>query len=205
MQWRWETYFFFYTRQTSSLRFGGTFWVLRKESSRVTRWVHSYSAWIEVDPNALSLSRCDLTVAYFDNVTLRDTIDSLGGEVVDFQRRASSIRFTLNVKKCEIMGLNQVSRNMWEGTDFAKFCLEPSMEVANLLGAPLFSEGLNTYLGLQHRTQQILRQRLLLMSAFFLFKYCLTMPKWLHLLRSSPSFESSDLLHDTLQHEIYLQ
>jgi len=49
-------------------------------------------------------------------------------------------------------------------------------------------------------------QRLLLMSgqeAFFLFKNCLTMPKWLHLLRSSPCFESGDLqLHDTFQRDI---
>jgi len=50
-------------------------------------------------PKALSLSRCDLTVAYLDDVTLGDSIDSLGGEVVDFHRRASSIGLTLNVKK----------------------------------------------------------------------------------------------------------
>jgi len=85
---------------------------------------------------ALSLSRCDLTVAYLDDVLLGDSIDTLGGEVVDFQRRASSIGLTLNVKKCKIIGLNRVSRNIWEGTDFAKSFLEPSMETANLLGAP---------------------------------------------------------------------
>jgi len=40
-------------------------------------------------------------------------------------------------------------------------------------------------------------------EAFFLFKNCLTVPKWLHLLRSSPCFACSDLqLHDTLQREI---
>jgi len=112
---------------------------------------------------ALSLSRCDLTVAYLDDVTLGDSIDSLGGEVVDFQGCESSIGLTLNVKKCGIVGLNRVSRNIWEMTDFAKFFLEPSMETANLLGAPLFSEGLYTYLGQQRKTLQILIQRLLLM------------------------------------------
>jgi len=118
-----------------------------------------------------------------------------GGEVVDFQRRAR-VGLTLNVKKCETIGLNRVSRNIWEETDFAKSFLEPSMETANLLGAPLFSEGLNTYLGQQRMTLQIISQKLLLMSgheAFFLFKNCLTMPKGLHLLRSSSCFESSDL------------
>jgi len=40
-------------------------------------------------------------------------------------------------------------------------------------------------------------------EAFFLFKNCLTVPKWLHLLRSSPCFECSDLqLHDALQREM---
>jgi len=121
---------------------------------------------------------------------------------MDFQRRTSSIGLTLNVKKCAIIGLNRVSRKIWEGTDFAKSFLEPSMETANLL----FSEGLNTYLGQQRKTIQILSQRFLLMSgheAFFLFKNCLTVPKWLYVLRSSPCFESIDLqLHDTLQREI---
>jgi len=76
---------------------------------------------------------------------------------------------------------------------------------ANLLGAPLFSKGLNTYLGLQCKTLQILSQRLLLMSGHedFLFKNCLTIPKWLHLLRSSPCLKSSDLqLDHTLQCEL---
>jgi len=62
---------------------------------------------------ALSLSRCNLTVAYLDEVTLRDSMNSLGGELEDFQRRANSIGLTLNVNKCKIIGLNRVSRNIW--------------------------------------------------------------------------------------------
>jgi len=39
---------------------------------------------------ALSLSRCDLTVGYVDDVTLGGSIDSLGSELEDFQRRANA-------------------------------------------------------------------------------------------------------------------
>jgi len=53
---------------------------------------------------ALSLSRRDLTVAYLDDVTLGDSIDSLGGEVVTSSD--AQVGLTLNVKKWEIIGLN---------------------------------------------------------------------------------------------------
>jgi len=58
---------------------------------------------------ALSLSRCDLTVAYLYDVTLGDSIGSLGAELMDFQRCANSISLTLNVKKM---------RNHWPQSGF---------------------------------------------------------------------------------------
>jgi len=54
---------------------------------------------------------------------------------VEFQSRANSIGLSLNVKKCEIIGFNQVSRSIWQETGFAGSILEPSLEAASLLSA----------------------------------------------------------------------
>jgi len=69
-----------------------TFWVQKKESSKVMRWVPPYVQKL------CHFHICDLTVAYLADVTLEYFIDSLGGEDMDFQRRASSIGLTINVR-----------------------------------------------------------------------------------------------------------
>jgi len=92
---------------TSSLRFGD--YILSSEEGVQQSDLVGPLLFNLTLSKALSLSRCDLTVAYLDVVTLGDSIDSLRGEVVDFQRRPSSIVLTLNVKKCKIFGLNRVS------------------------------------------------------------------------------------------------
>jgi len=63
-----------------------------------------------------------------------------------------------------------------------------------LLGAPLHPSGFTNALGNRLKSLIIETGRLNFLSAheaFFLHRNCLSIPKWLHLLRSSPSWESS--------------
>jgi len=65
-----------------------------------------------------------------------------------------------------------------------------------LLGAPLFSSGFQFALDTNCKSVSLASSKLQYLSsqeAFFLFKNCFSIPKWLHLLRSSPCWDSSSL------------
>ena len=143
----------------------------------------------------LEQSGCAFSVGYLDDIILGDTVESLVAEVARFRMEASRVGLTLNESKCEIVGLSKEARPEWKSS-----CLtfsEPSLAVASLLGAPLSSDGFMSALTHHQDAFTLLGERLGLLSAheaLFLCGSSLTMPKWLHLLRSSPSWSSPGLV-----------
>jgi hypothetical protein len=120
---------------------------------------------------SLSLSKCVFTAGYLDDVTLGDSVENLVLEIGRFQRGANEIGLTLNVTKCEIIGLGQMLRPIWTAGGFA--FREPLQTDAILLGSPLFDRGVDVALVKHHETLLKIISRLRLMSAheaFFLLK-----------------------------------
>ena len=93
----------------------------------------------------------------------------------------------------------------WYLSEFGKSFFEPSSAEVRLLGAPLCSQGIDSCIQFHKDNLSRVTVRLKLMStheALFLYKNCLSMPKWLHLLRSTPCFMSSMLAEmDIFQRE----
>jgi len=79
-----------------------------------------------------------LTAGYLDDITLGDTIDTLGVEVKLFQIDVAKEGMTLNESKCEIIYLAVESRQQWNSFGFT--FQEPPPNKAMLLGPPLFHQ-----------------------------------------------------------------
>jgi len=108
-----------------------------------------------------------------------------------FQKEALKIGLDLNHAKCEIIGLTDESRSDWSSSGL--HYLEPSMAATFLLGSPLYNDGFLPILNSHSASLSTMSKRLKLMSsheAFFLYRNSLSIPKWLHLLRSSPCWET---------------
>jgi len=56
-----------------------------------------------------ALPCCDFVAGYLDDVTLGGSVIDLSGEVVMFQTAAAKIGLELNIAKCEIIGLQDIS------------------------------------------------------------------------------------------------
>ena len=61
---------------------------------------------------ALSHSSCTFTVGYLDDVTLGDTVQSLGCEIFKLRSLTAALGLSLNEAKCEIVGLSDESRQV---------------------------------------------------------------------------------------------
>jgi len=94
----------------------------------------------------------------------------------------------------EIVGLSDEARPDCILTGF-KF-REPKTIETVLVGAPLFTSGFQFALDTHCKFVSLASNRLQYLSsheAFFFFKNCLSIPKLLHILRSSPCWDSSSL------------
>lgn len=143
---------------------------------------------------ALEGSQCIFTTAYLDDITLGDTVETLGREVAKLQAELSKVGLTLNESKCEIIALAEEARPCWNSFHYA--FSEPPTADTSLLGSPLFSNGFTAALGRHLNSFSSLAGRLQLLSAheaFYLYSNSLSMPKWLHLLRSAPCWNSPAL------------
>jgi len=59
--------------------------------------------------DALKGLNCTFTAGILDDITLGDTVDTLGDEVKHFQTDVAKVHLTLNVTKCEIICLAEES------------------------------------------------------------------------------------------------
>jgi len=136
--------------------------------------------------NALNCSNCAFTVGYLDDVILGDTVVTLGEDIQRFQLDMSKIGVTLNTSKCEILGFSQESRAKWHSTGL-KFH-EPLQSDVRALGSPIYACGFQS--SMDHYCTVLIKMnaRLKFMSAheaFFLYRNYLSIPKLLHLLRTT--------------------
>lgn len=133
---------------------------------------------------------CPFVAGYLDDITLGGSVPELGEAIESFASEARALGLTLNISKCEIIGLEVASRPAWE--DLSLPFSEPPREEAALLGVPIFQEGLPGTLDHFLSSLGIAADRLRLVSsheAFFLLRNCLSLPKLQHILRSSRAFE----------------
>ena len=155
--------------------------------------------------DALSSSKCTLAAGYLNDVVLGDSIDVLIAEIKSFEARARTVGLSLNHSKCEIIGLNSHSRSTWtaSGLHFE----ECKNESAVLLGSPLFTDGMEKVLQAKSDELTFTTSRLRHLSfheAFCLLRGSLSLPRWLHIFRSSPCFRSPLLstLNSTLRDSV---
>src|SRR6201995_3837949 len=106
-----------------------------------------------------------------------DAVPRLIDQIRSIEYAAQSIGLELNHAKCEIIGLSQSQRLLWDSSGLS-FIVRSANE-ACLLGAPLSLEG--TDLALQKSCSQLvrIRERLMKLSAheaFFVLKIALVSP-----------------------------
>jgi len=148
----------------------------------------------------LAMPCCDFVGGYLDDVTLGGPIDDLAGEVILYQTEAAKIGLELNIAKCEIIGIQYISRSAWSNS-ILQF-LEPSHADAQLLGSTIYNPGIDKSVLNHANSFEWMCARLQLLTsheALFILKSSLTMPKWLYMLLTSPCFLSEYLITMDLQ------
>jgi len=148
----------------------------------------------------LDLPRCDFASGYLDDVSLGGSVVDLAGEVVLFQREAAKILLELNIVKCEIIGLQDISGLDWSnsGLQFHK----PSDADSLLLGSAFYIVGIDKSVSKHANALELMCVRLQLLTShevLHFLKSSLAMLKWLYLLRTSPGFLSQYLISVNLQ------
>ena len=145
--------------------------------------------------------RTPFKTAYLDDISLLGNAESVSRDLLYFIPACENIGLALNSEKCELTFLNNsresiTCQQIYEQLPNLK--LVPLREVT-LLGAALGDTSLDTLLKEFLTSFGIVSQRLLKLSshdALFLLRTCLSMPKLLHTLRTSPSFTRIDLLKE---------
>jgi len=97
--------------------------------------------FIAVLSSIFALPSCDFVAGYLNDVTLGGSVIDLAGEVIQSQKEAAKIGLELNIAKCEIIGLQDISRSAWSNS--ALQFLESSHADAQLLESPLFNPGID--------------------------------------------------------------
>jgi hypothetical protein len=133
------------------------------------------------------LSRCgsELRIAYLDDITLGGSLGSLSVEVDCLQRDASEIGLSLNVSKCEIISDNNSSLMSSSLSQF----ITVNRKDAMLLGSSLLrGVAMDTELNIRVLNLKSATSRLKLLpshDALVILKHSLSIPKVLHILRTS--------------------
>jgi len=97
------------------------------------------------------------------DITLGDTVDTLGVEVKHFQTDVAKLCLTLNESKCEIICVAEESRQQWNSFGFT--FQEPPPDEAMLLGAPLLRIGFSLAVTRHRNTLVSLTERIKYLSA----------------------------------------
>jgi Reverse transcriptase (RNA-dependent DNA polymerase) len=132
---------------------------------------------------------------YLDDIALGDSVSRVIQDTIRLEQAAERIGLKLNHSKCQVIGLNTISRPVWTvgGLNFEECALND----ACLLGSPLTEQGIDAaVLACQVKLQTAL-PRLHLMSAheaLFLLKNSLAVPKLQFTLRTAPCFIGSGVV-----------
>jgi hypothetical protein len=137
--------------------------------------------------------------AYLDDLSLLGQAESVLRDLLYLIPACSNIGLELNPEKCELtfLGESHESENCQEFYELLPDLKSVPLSEVTLLGAAMGDTSLDTLLKEFLTSFGVVTQRLLKLSshdAFFLLRTCLSMPKLLHTLRTSPSFTRSALL-----------
>jgi hypothetical protein len=147
--------------------------------------------------------KSELNVWYLDDGTLGGTVDSVLSDIETIKASASLFGLELNTGKCEVFFLandvsivNQLQTKFQICTPNIRF---PRPENLTLLGAPLTNEAIPNCIKRRHTAAQLMVERLPTLPAhpaLYLLKNCLSLPKLLYILRTSPTWRCvEDLRH----------
>jgi len=157
-------------------------------SNKVTRWVPFSSALLSQKhfPKFHELLQQDiLTTSHWVTQSKTSVVKSSS-----FRWKHQKLDLILIMQNVRLLSPAE-SRSDWMSSGL--FYLEPSMDENILLGSPLYNDGFLPILNSHIASLSTMSKRLKLMSsheAFFLYRNLLSIPKLLHLLCSSPCWET---------------
>ena len=139
----------------------------------------------------------ELNVWYLDDGTLAGDPETVKADFNSILSEQDSLGLRINVKKCElsILGTDSIRNNMISSSFLDQFPgLSPNApKRLNLLGAPLFEEGIEKELNARLLTLKLTCSRLEQLDhhdALFLLKHVFFIPKLQYLLRCYPCFDN---------------
>ena len=141
-----------------------------------------------------------LKLAYLDDISLFDDWRVVLADVKDFKKSCEEVGLKLNTSKCEISILGVNSASILQ--DFRAVCPDIKLVPPNdleLLGSSIGTRSLSTSLKRSTEALERMIPKLSLLSshnALYLLRNCFHIPKFLHILRTSPAFTQPGLLQD---------
>jgi len=150
----------------------------------------------------LNACDCDFVAGYLDDFTLGGSVLSLIAQVRAIESTAGSLGLSLNYSKCEIIGLPDLAQPLWQSS--LPGIHEVPVSAASLLSSRLCEEGVQRVLDERMADLARFTYRLSFLSShesLFLLRSCLSLPKLLYLMRSSPCFgtQASSLFDESLR------
>ena len=140
---------------------------------------------------------------YLDDGTIGGTAELVESDLRTVMTIGEDIGLELNLSKCEafVFGGDSISRAAATSDvkRFAKNIRFPKREELSLLGSPLLPEAITKAMDKKTSTIRLLTSRLTDLQAhqaLFILKNCLSTPKVLYVLRSSPAWTRKDKLEE---------
>ena len=141
-----------------------------------------------------------LKIAYLDDISLCDNWRTVLADVVKFKESCQRIGLKLNTSKCEITVIGANSASILQ--EFQEVCpdirLVPPDDL-ELLGSSIGKRSLSISLKRSMDSLERMIPKLSLLSshnALYLLRNCFHIPKFLHILRTSPAYSEPSLLQD---------
>ena len=139
-----------------------------------------------------------IKIAYLDDVTLIGEAGIVADDFAKLKSVAAKLGLTCNVSKCEIVPLHQEAVLQCDLQSLFPGIPVVHVTAAKLLGAALGTASLHDVLVKHHLQINTFKSQLSNLKAhdaFYLLKNCLSLPKLLFTLRTSPCFSCPDLLN----------
>ena len=137
----------------------------------------------------------EFLIGYLDDITVGGDKDDVLEDVIRLREGAAAVGLELNHSKSELLGATPETAAFFEGAGLP--FAEKGAEDAVLLGAPLCPEGVGKALRDKQQDLALMTGRLGFLPAhdsLFLMRGCLAIPRLLYILRTSPCYDSEELI-----------
>ena len=143
----------------------------------------------------LQHANSEFVVGYLDDVTLGGHASIVMADITAIERSAAVLGLILNRVKCEVISSTPLSRQLFQAASVS--FTEVGRDDSTLLGSPLSEEGVDRAIIAKRTDLMTLLSRLKYLPAhdsLYLLKSVFAIPKLLFILRTSPCFNSNELL-----------